>query len=82
MSKKRYDPRVPRPANGFRAQNLRALPRGDARTVPIIALSANALSADRQRSLEAGMNDHLAKPVEADALYKTLGAWMTGRRDS
>ncbi len=42
---------------------------------PIIALTANAMPADRTRSLEAGMNDHLAKPFTPDALRQALKRW-------
>ena len=51
---------------------IRALNRPDAKTIPIIAMTANAFDEDVQRSLQAGMNAHLSKPVEADHLYKTL----------
>jgi len=44
---------------------------------PIIALSANAMSEDRKHSLEAGMNDHLAKPIKPSELYQTLLKWLT-----
>ena len=54
------------------ARALRALDRPDAKTVPIIALTANAFEEDVQRSLQAGMNDHLSKPVEPERLYDTL----------
>ena len=46
--------------------------REDAKTIPIIALTANAFDEDVQRSLQAGLNAHLSKPVEADALFSTL----------
>jgi CheY-like chemotaxis protein len=52
---------------------IRALDRPDAKTVPIIALTANAFDEDVQRSLQAGMNAHLSKPVEPEHLYQTLG---------
>ena len=51
---------------------IRALPRPDAGTVPIIALTANAFDEDVRQSMEAGMNAHLPKPVDTDLLYETL----------
>lgn len=51
---------------------IRALNRPDAKTIPIIALTANAFDEDVQRSLQAGMNAHLSKPVEPEHLYQTL----------
>ena len=52
---------------------IRALDRTDAKKIPIIALTANAFDEDVQRSLQAGMNAHLSKPVEPEHLYQTLG---------
>ena len=54
------------------AEAIRALPREDAKSVPIIALTANAFDEDVQRSLQAGMNAHLSKPVEPEQLFNTL----------
>ena len=51
---------------------IRALERPDAKRIPIIALTANAFDEDVQRSLQAGMNAHLTKPVDPDHLYETL----------
>ena len=51
---------------------IRKLDRPDAKTVPIIALTANAFDEDVQRSLQAGMNAHLTKPIDNNALYSTL----------
>ena len=51
---------------------IRALDRKDAKTIPIIALTANAFDEDVQRSLQAGLNAHLSKPVEPQAIYETL----------
>lgn len=48
------------------------LDRPDAQTIPIIALTANAFDEDVQRSLQAGMNAHLSKPVDPEHLYQTL----------
>ena len=54
------------------AATIRALNRPDAKRIPIIALTANAFDEDVQRSLQAGMNAHLTKPVDADHLFQTL----------
>ena len=51
---------------------IRALDRPDAKTTPIIAMTANAFDEDVQRSLQAGMNAHLSKPVEPERLFETL----------
>ena len=52
---------------------IRALEREDAKRIPIVALTANAFDEDVQRSMQAGMNAHLSKPVESDRLMRTLG---------
>ena len=46
--------------------------RVDAKNIPIIALTANAFDEDVQRSMQAGLNAHLSKPVEPKALFETL----------
>ena len=46
--------------------------RFDARTIPIIAMTANAFAEDVKKSLDAGMNAHLSKPVDLNALEQTL----------
>ncbi|MDO4807862.1 MAG: response regulator [Coriobacteriales bacterium] len=52
---------------------IRALDRPDAKSIPIIAMTANAFAEDVQQSLQAGMSAHLSKPVEPERLYETLG---------
>ncbi|MDD4851046.1 MAG: transporter substrate-binding domain-containing protein [Gemmiger sp.] len=54
------------------ARAIRALPRPDARQVPIVAMTANAFDEDAQRSREAGMNAHLTKPIDPQLLYQTI----------
>ena len=54
------------------AAAIRSMDRIDAKTIPIIAMTANAFDEDVQNSLQAGMNAHLSKPVEVDHLYETL----------
>ena len=54
----------------------------DATQLPIIAMTAHAMETERQSCLEAGMNDHLTKPVDPKALTKTLGRWITSARPS
>lgn len=56
-------------------KRIRELNRPDAKTVPIVAMSANAYQEDVQMSLNAGMNAHLAKPVEPDALFHTIAKY-------
>ena len=48
--------------------------------LPIIAMTAHAMEQERQLCLEAGMNDHLTKPVDPKNLTKTLGRWISARR--
>ena len=57
--------------NGYEAARLiRSLDREDAKTIPIIAMTANAFTEDRIRAKEAGMDEHVAKPVDAELLIK------------
>ncbi len=51
---------------------IRASGRADAKSIPIIALTANAFDEDVQRSMQAGLNAHLSKPVEPETLFDTL----------
>lgn len=59
--------------DGFEATKaIRSMTRPDAATIPIVALTANAFDEDVKQSLDAGMNAHLTKPVEPEALFKTI----------
>lgn len=53
-------------------KKIRALMRDDAKQIPIIAMTANAFDEDKKQTKEAGMNAHLAKPIEPRTLYDTL----------
>ena len=59
--------------NGYEAAKIiRSLDRKDAKVVPIIAMTANAFAEDRIRVKEAGMNEHVAKPVDVELLIKVI----------
>ena len=55
---------------------IRSMSREDAKTIPIIAMTANAFSEDRLRAVEAGMNEHLAKPLESTVIIKTIAKYL------
>ena len=57
-------------------KEIRQLDKKDAKTIPIIAMTANVFDEDVERSLEAGMNAHLSKPIEPNVLYETLAAYL------
>ena len=52
------------------ARTIRSIDRPDAKSIPVIAMTANAFEEDVQQSLQAGMNAHLSKPVEPERLYE------------
>ncbi|MBR6274416.1 MAG: response regulator, partial [Lachnospiraceae bacterium] len=66
------DMRMPEMDGLEATRRIRSLKRDDAKSVPIIALTANAFDEDVQRSLQAGLNAHLSKPVQPETLFKTL----------
>ena len=51
---------------------IRSLDRADAQTIPIIAMTADAFAEDVQACLDAGMNGHVAKPIDPEKMMKTL----------
>ena len=59
--------------------NIRAMDRADAKVIPIVALTANAFDEDVQRSLQAGLNVHLSKPIDPEQLFSTLGSLLWER---
>jgi CheY-like chemotaxis protein len=50
--------------------------RPQCRTLPVIAMTANAMVGDRDAALAAGMDDHIAKPINIDEMYATLARWV------
>ena len=66
------DMRMPEMDGLTATRAIRAMDRADSKVIPIIALTANAFDEDVQRSMQAGLNAHLSKPVEPDSLYETL----------
>ena len=59
--------------NGYEATKMiRSLEREDAKAIPIIAMTANAFTEDRIRAKEAGMDEHVAKPVDVELLIKVI----------
>lgn len=63
--------------NGLEAASrIRSMQRTDSKTVPIVAMSANAFSEDVKRSLDYGMNEHLSKPINIEKLHATLMRWI------
>ena len=66
------DMRMPEMDGLEATRRIRAMSRADAKSIPIIALTANAFDEDVQHSMQAGLNAHLSKPVEPDVLFETL----------
>jgi two-component system, sensor histidine kinase and response regulator len=52
------------------------------KNLPIIAMTAHAMAGDKEKSLAAGMNDHITKPIDASALHKTLKKWLRGKKST
>ena len=66
------DMRMPEMDGLEATRKIRAMNRSDSKTIPIIALTANAFDEDVQLSMQAGLNAHLSKPVDSDTLFDTL----------
>ena len=62
------------------ARNIRAMNRPDAQVIPIIAVTANAFAEDIAMTTEAGVNAHLAKPIDLEGLCRTLEEWIGKER--
>ena len=60
------------------ARGIRALDREDAGKIPIIAMTANAFAEDVKDALDAGMDAHIAKPIDMDLLKKTVSQYIKG----
>jgi signal transduction histidine kinase len=57
---------------------IRKLERADTATLPIIAMTANALESDVENSFKSGMNGHISKPIEPQEVYGCLNKWLAG----
>ncbi|MEG2213781.1 MAG: response regulator, partial [Clostridiales bacterium] len=60
------------------AKSIRQMRKGDAKTIPIIAMTANAFDEDIEKTKAAGMNAHLVKPIEPQLLYQTMQRFWGG----
>ncbi|MGV8120228.1 MAG: response regulator [Candidatus Xenobiia bacterium LiM19] len=57
-------------------RRIRAIRKAGVDKLPILAMTANAMAGDRERSLEAGMNDHVTKPIDPEELFSALLRWI------
>ena len=67
--------------NGYEAARaIRALPREDVADLPVIAMTADAFAEDIQKAHDAGMDGHIAKPLDFDLLYTMMAKWLSLHR--
>ena len=63
--------------NGYETTKaIRATNKADAMTVPIVAMTANAFTEDKRKCWSAGMNDHIAKPIDVEVMLETIGRYI------
>ena len=68
--------------DGYAAtEAIRGMDRADAKTVPILALSADAFAEDIARCLAIGMNAHIAKPIDPEKLFQALLQWCGTKKN-
>jgi CheY-like chemotaxis protein len=66
--------------DGYEAtRRIRSLPSTEAKSVPIIAMTANVFMEDIEKCLAAGMNDHTGKPIDAAKLFDHLDCYLNGK---
>ena len=67
--------------DGYQATRMiRAMERADAKSIPIIAMTADVFAEDIEQACSAGMNDHVSKPISPEALYKLLASYVENRK--
>ena len=76
------DMRMPEMDGLEATRRIRSMNRSDSKSIPIIALTANAFDEDVERSMQAGLNAHLSKPVEPDILFETLEGLLQDQLES
>ena len=63
--------------NGYEAAScIRSMNRSDADSIPILAMTADAFAEDVMKARKAGMNDHIAKPIDIKYLVEVLERWL------
>jgi len=76
----KFEATVGNALEGIRGATARIRENPRFQDLPILAMTAQALSGDREKSLEAGMNDHITKPIDPDKLYTALVKWIAPKK--